>query len=173
MQAHPHTPPVLTALPSSSGHQEFLLVMHRLDQHSQELSSLRTDVKEIRGELHGLNKEINGLRSEIAQDRLQTRAEMAQQRQLFVEALAALRAESKVDMKKMGDEFRADMKNLRDESRADMKELVGSLLSTVDDRIRLRCEESNFRLFKWCTGSAATSSVGASGLAYLLSKHFS
>lgn len=189
---HPHSSQTAILPPLSHAQPDLNLLMYRIDQNAAETHQLRqemregfgqirSDIQAIRKEQRKFRKELHDQRLELKDQRLEFKQELQDQRLEFKQAIADsrlefktelqhLRAESQAAIEAHRAEVRQDFEAMLERTRTEMKELVASVVSTVDDRIKASGQASDLRMLKWCARSAAGSSAAAGSLAYLVSK---
>ena len=105
-----------------------------------------------------MRKDQEGFRRELADHRVEHQR---------------IRNEFKDELNAQRLEFRKSIDEMMNRNSAEMEKMFARVLTTVDDRIKISGQASDLRLFKWCAGSAATSSAATSGLAYAISRFLS
>jgi len=159
---HPHSAHATVVTPIPAPPPDLTLVMYRLDQVVAETHKLREDTRhglaQVHDELRTMRKDQEGFRRELADHRVEHQR---------------IRNEFKDELNAQRLEFRKSIDEMMNRNSAEMEKMFARVLTTVDDRIKISGQASDLRLFKWCAGSAATSSAATSGLAYAISRFLS
>lgn len=181
---HPHSAHATVVTPIPAPPPDLTLVMYRLDQVVAETHKLRQEMKEgfaqVHDEIRTIHKDQDNFRQELADHRVEHQRirsefkdELNAHRVEFKDELNAHRVEFKEALHAQRLEFKKSIAEMMDRNSAEMEKMLDRVLGTVDDRIKISGQASDLRLFKWCAGSAATSSAATSGLAYAISRFLS